>query len=303
MHTVNTLAAGRKTFLVVVTDNIDKFPAVAGSLFRKFTSRQSSEYVKTLTGFGLPVQTNENAAPTIDTRRKLYEHQRTPVKWQVAYEDTDEAKFKDPNNTISQNAMLAAESMAHGRESRRSEVLKYAFTSGYTGPDGLLFADTAHLTNGGPNYANCTSETNGVALSASALNNAKQQARMQPDGKNKKRTPISSWKLVHGPGNIYYARELLNSTLLPGSANNNINSARMDMNDQSVCLDYWDNNSGLGWCILPADVSKSPLYVIQGMPLDVEAIRRDTGADLYKTWEEDVNGWFSGWDSWIDIGA
>lgn len=303
MHVVNTLAAGRKVFLVTVADNVDKFPSVAPSLYRKFASRQSSEIIKTLTGFGVPVLTPENTAPQIDTRRKLFEQTKTPLKYQVAYVDSDEAKFKDPNNTLAQNAMLAAEAMAHGRESRGTDILKYAFTTGYTHGDGLLFADTAHTTNGGPTYANCTSETNGTALGPAALNAAKQGARQQVDGKNKKRTPIMKWNLVVGPGNIFYAMELLGSTQKVDSANNNLNSAARMMGDEAVVLDYWDNNSGLGWCILPADVSKSPLGKITGMPLDVEAIRRETGATLYKTWEEDVHFCFWSYDSWIDIGA
>jgi len=300
---VSTLDVGRDVWMQVIQDNMGAFPSTFNRFLRVFKSRQSSEFVKTLTGFPLPVLTNESAKPTLQSRRKLYTQEKTPVKWQVAYEKTDEAKFKDPTRTLAQDAALAAEAIAHGREKRAADLFNYAATSGYTGPDSQTLMYTAHPTNGGPTYANCTSTSSGVALSASALNSAKQGARSQVDGQNKKRTPILQWTLVVGYANIFYAEELAGSTLMPDTADNNINSARMKVAAAPLVLDYWDANSGLGWGIIPTDVSKSPLYKIQGMPLETEALRLTKGADLYKTFEEDVHGWFHGWDMWLDLGA
>lgn len=300
---VSTLDVGRDVWMKVLNDNEGAFPTTFNKLLRIFSSKQSSEFVKTLTGFPLPVQTNENDEPTIQSRRKLYTQEKTPVKWQVAFEKSDEAKFKDPTRTLAQDATLAAESIAHGREKRCADVFNYMATAGYTGPDGLTFIHAAHTTNGGPTYANCSSTSTGTALGPAALNAAKQSARAQVDGQNKKRTPILMWNLVIGYANQFYAEELVQSSMMPDVADNNVNSARMKVNQSVVMLDYWDANSGLGWGILPADVSKSPVYKINGMPLTTEAIRLTKGADLYKSFEEDVHGWFHSWDNWFDIGA
>jgi len=300
---VATLDVGRDVWMQVINDNVGEFPKTRDKLLRQFNSKQSSEFVKTLTGFPLPVLTNENDEPTLQSRRKLYTQEKTPVKWQIAYEKSDEAKYKDPTRTLAMDAMLAAESIAHGREKRCWDILNYMATSGYTGPDGLTFIHAAHTTNGGPTYANCSSTSTGTALGPAALNAAKPNANSQVDGQNKKRTPIDMWNLVIGAGNEVYAEELVQSSGMVDVADNNVNSARMKVNQQVVMGRYWDANNSLGWGINPADVSKSPLYIIKGMPLDTEKIRLTKGADLYKSFEEDVHGWFHSWDNWFDLGA
>lgn len=304
MSVVNTLAVARVNWMKILNDEMDGFPSTYKSFVREFSTRQSYEDVKTLTGFGLPTLTSEGASPTYDTRRKLYTKSNTPVKWQVAWLQSEESEYKDPNNQISQNARLAGNAMAHGREKNSADLLNYAFTAGYTGPDAQTFGYTAHPSNGGPTYANCTSTTLGTALNVVSLNSAKQQVRAQVDGKNKRRTPVNVWKLLIGSANEHTALELLTTTQgKPFSANNEVNSARNRMSTEALVVDYWTNNSGLGWMLLPSDESRNPFFMLHGMPLDTKVYDKENGTRVFRTREEYVHNWFHAYDTWIDLGA
>ncbi len=304
MSIVNTLAVARTNWMKIMNDEMEGFPSVYKSFVREFSTRQSYEDVKTLTGFGLPTLTSEGADPTYDTRRKLYTKSNTPVKWQVAWLQSEESEFKDPNNQISQNARLAGNAMAHGRDKNSADLLNYAFTSGYTGPDSQTFGYTAHPSNGGPTYANCTSTTVGNALNVQTLNSAKQSVRSQVDGKNKRRTPVMQWKLLVGSGLEHTSLELLQTTpSQPFSANNTMNSARHKMNTEPLVVDYWTNNSGLGWMLLPAAEDRNPLFMLKGMPLETKVYDLENGTRSFRTFEEYVHNWFHAYDTWIDLGA
>jgi len=307
-HTVNLLAAARATWKKIMTDNVGAHPSVAAKLIGTvYGTNESYIDMKVLSGFGLPTFSGEGADPVTDNRLKVGNRSYTPTKFQIAWVQTEEADYKDPNNVISQNAALVAQSMMAGRESRFADTfLNLAFNSSYTptASDSLSFGNTAHTsTSTGPTYANCSSTTVGSALGPATLNAAKQSVRQQVDGKNIKRIPIQNWNLVVGNGNEYYGSELLNSTQVVDSANNNPNSAKMKIMGELVVVDWWDANSGLSWMLLPADSGRNPLFRVTGLPLDTFVYPRENGSKLFRTREEDIHGAMTAYDTWIDLGA
>lgn len=305
--TSGLLSAGRATWKRIMTDNVGTHPAVAARLIGKlYGTNETYIDMKVLSGFGIPTPSGEGADPVTQNRLKVGNRSYTPVKFQIAWVETEEAKFKDPNNVISENARLVTQAMMAGRESRFADTfLNLAFNSSYTptASDTQSFGHTAHTAGSGPTYANCSSVTVGTALSPASLNAAKQSVRQQVDAKGMKRVPVNNWFLVGGNGNEYYGAELLNSSQVVDSNYNNTNSAKMKIQGELVVVDWWDANSGLSWMLLPADSDRNPLFRVTGMPLDAFNYPRENGSTLYRTREEDIHGAMTAYDTWIDLGA
>ena len=306
-HTQGLLDAARATWKKVMTDNVGSHPSVAARLIGKvYGTNESYIDMKVLSAFGIPTFSGEGADPVTQNRIKIGNRSYAPVKFQIAWVQTEESEHKDPNNVISQNAQLVTQSMMAGRESRFADTfLNLAFNSSYTptASDALSFGHTAHTAGTGPTYANCTSVTAGVALSAGSLNSAKQSVRQQIDAKSMKRVPVQMWNLVLGNGNEYYGEELMGSTLMVDTANNNNNSAKLKVNSAPIIVDWWDANQGLSWMLLPADADKNPLFKATGLPLDTFVYPRENGSKLFRTTEEDIHGAMTAYDTWIDLGG
>ena len=102
--------------------------------------------------------------------------------------------------------------------------LNRAFTSGYTGGDGVILASNAHISADG-SAAGSPSRSNlltAAALSQTSLEQALIQLRQakDPRGKNIR---LTGKKLVVAPSNEFQAEVLLKSVLRSGGANNDVN--------------------------------------------------------------------------------
>lgn len=121
-----------------------------------------------------------------------------------------------------------AQSMAETEETVHANHLNRAFTSGYTGGDGVILCSNAHTdVIGGAAGAASRSNllTTSAALSQTSLEQMIVQIRQAEDPSGKKIT-LTPKKLVVSPSNMLQAEVLLNSVLRAGTANNDLNPVK-----------------------------------------------------------------------------
>ena len=115
-----------------------------------------------------------------------------------------------------------AQSLIETKETLAANVLNRAFTSGYTGGDGVTLCSSAHpIVNG--TFSNLLSTA--AALSQTSLEQILIQIRNAVDN-NGKRIRLNPTQIVTGPSNVFQAEVLLNSALRAGTMNNDINPVK-----------------------------------------------------------------------------
>lgn len=125
-----------------------------------------------------------------------------------------------------------AQSQVETKRIVTANVLNNAFNSSYPGPDGVSLSNASHpLRNG--------TFSNQLAVAATLSQTSLEQILIligkakDPAGKFIK---LRSEKLIVSPDNVFTARVLLKSVLRAGTANNDINPTRGDLNEDPVVL-------------------------------------------------------------------
>jgi hypothetical protein len=121
-----------------------------------------------------------------------------------------------------------AQSMIETIETVTANHLNRAFTSGYTGGDGVVLCSAAHTDAiGGASGAASRSNVLSVAaaLSQTSLEQLLIQIRQVEDPRGKK-IRLTPKKLIVSPSNMLQAEVLLKSVLRAGTANNDLNPVK-----------------------------------------------------------------------------
>jgi hypothetical protein len=113
-----------------------------------------------------------------------------------------------------------AQSLIETKETLCANILNRAFTSGYTGGDGVVLNSASHPLANGLTASNVLSTA--AALSQTSLEQMLIQIRNAVDN-NGKRIRLTPQQIVTGPSNVFQAEVLLKSALRTGSADNDIN--------------------------------------------------------------------------------
>lgn len=121
-----------------------------------------------------------------------------------------------------------AQSMTETLETVCANHLNRAFTSGYTGGDGVILCSNAHagaqtFAAGDPAVSNLLSTS--AALSQTSLEQMLIQVRNAADPRGKK-VRLTPKKLIVSPGNSFQAEVLLKSVLRAGTTNNDLNPVK-----------------------------------------------------------------------------
>lgn len=178
-----------------------------------------------LSGFGVAVEKGEGAPITYDMGGEVYQVRYLNKVYALAFALTEELLEDGDHIGI---ARIYTEHL--GRAHRITEEIVHAqplnnATNGaFLGGDGSPLLSTTHGLASGGTFSNTLATP--ANLSSAALEQLLIQARTAPDERGNKLIKVKPLRLIIAPDNEFNADRILNSTLRPGTANNDINAIR-----------------------------------------------------------------------------
>jgi len=131
------------------------YPVEWDKLFEKNTSDRAYEEDLGLSSFGLASVKNEGAPITYDTERQGYTTRYNHVVYALGFIVTREMYEDDQYGKIGgQKAKALARSMRQTKEIVGANIYNRAFTSGYTGGDGVTMINASHPNVAGGTWSN-----------------------------------------------------------------------------------------------------------------------------------------------------
>lgn len=177
-----------------------------------------------LVGFGGAPDKAEGQGVQFDNASESYTSRFTHDTVSLAFALTEEAIEDQLYDSLGKRYTKAlARSMAHSKEVKAASVLNNAFSSSFTGGDGVSLINTAHPLAGGgteANRATTMADLNETSLEANLVDLA-----TFTDDRGLQISVMPS-KLVIPPQLVFVADRLLSSDLRTGTSDNDINSIK-----------------------------------------------------------------------------
>ena len=177
-----------------------------------------------LAGFGAAPVKSEGTAITFDDAQEAYTARYNNETIALAFSITEEAIEDNLYDRLASRYTKAlARSMSHTKQVKAAAILNNAFDSGFTGGDGVELCSTAHPLVNGSTLANEPSTA--ADLNETSLENGLIDIAGYVDERGLK-VSVKGTKLMV-PANLQFvADRLLESTLRPGTADNDVNATR-----------------------------------------------------------------------------
>jgi|TARA_R110001592_G_scaffold117899_6_gene320124 hypothetical protein len=193
-------------------------------IFDTESSDRAFEEEVLIVGFGNAEVKTEGQGVDYDTANEGFTARYTHETIALAFALTEEAVEDNLYDRLGARYTKAlARSMAHTKQVKAANVLNNAFSSSYTGGDGLSLINTAHTLSGGGTWANRASTM--ADLNETSLENALIGISTFVDDRNMI-LALQGTKLVVPPQLQFIADRLLESPGRVGTADNDINAVK-----------------------------------------------------------------------------
>ena len=200
----------------------DQYDAEYAAIFSQETSDRAFEEEVLITGFGGAPTKTEGAGVSFDNASESYSARYTHETVALAFALTEEAQEDNLYDSLGKRYTKAlARSMANTKEVKGANVLNNAFSSSFTGGDGVSLINTAHPLAGGGSAANratTMSDLNEVSLEDALID-----ISTFTDDRGLT-ISVNATKLVVPPQLVFVADRILNSPGRSGTADNDINA-------------------------------------------------------------------------------
>jgi hypothetical protein len=202
----------------------DRYDAEHAEIYDTESSDRAFEEEVMLVGFGNANTKSEGAGVTFDSASEAYTARYTHETIALAFALTEEAMEDNLYDRLGARYTKAlARSMAHTKQVKAAATLNNAFDNGFTGGDGKELCATDHPLAGGGTLRNEPSTA--ADLNETSLENALIDISTFVDEKNMI-IALRGMKLIVPPQLQFIADRLLESTLRPGTADNDVNAHR-----------------------------------------------------------------------------
>lgn len=265
-----------------------RYPDEHLEIFDSETSEKAFEEEVKLAGFGQAPTKNEGSAINYDQGQEAwvarYQHNTVALGFSI----TEEAIEDNLYDSLSARYTKAlARAMAYSKQVTGANVLNNAFSSSFTGGDGVKLCSTAHTLVIGANVANAP--TTGVDLNETSLEAATITIAAWTDerGLLLAAKPV---KLVIPPAYMFVAERILKTPGRVGTANNDLNAIRnMGTIPQGATVNHFltDTNA---W-FLKTDVPNGLKFFTRVPMKTAMEGDFDTGNVRYKARERYSFGW------------
>jgi hypothetical protein len=193
-------------------------------IFETESSDRAFEEEVLITGFGNAPVKREGDGVEFDTAYEGYTARYTHETIALAFALTEEAVEDNLYDRLGARYTKAlARSMAHTKQVKGSNVLNNAFSSSYTGGDGLSLVNSAHTLAGGGTFSNRPSTY--VDLNETSLEDSLITISTFVDDRNLT-LALQGLKLVVPPQLQFIAERLLETPGRVGTADNDINALK-----------------------------------------------------------------------------
>jgi hypothetical protein len=200
----------------------DEFPVEWTDLFDKFTSRKAYEEDVGITSFGLAQVKAEGQGIAYDQENQSFITRYTHINYALGFIVTREAFDDDQYDVIGERrARALAFSMRQTKENVAANVYSRAFSSSFTGGDGVSMVNSAH-----PNAVGGT-QSNTLSVNANISEAALEQAiidiaRFTNDRSLK--IQVMPESIIIPPELMFEAERILKSQYRVGTANNEVSA-------------------------------------------------------------------------------
>ena len=202
----------------------DRYDAEHTEIYDKENSDRAFEEEVMLSGFGNAPTKSEGAGVSFDSANEVYTARYTHETIALAFALTQEAMEDNLYDRLGARYTRAlARSMAHSKQVKAAATLNNAFSSSFTGGDGKELCATDHPLGGGGTFANEPSTA--ADLNETSLENALIDISTFVDERNMI-IALRGMKLIIPPQLQFVADRLLESTLRPGTSDNDINAMK-----------------------------------------------------------------------------
>ena len=210
----------------------------ASEIYDTESSERAFEEEVMLSGFGSAPVKGEGSAVSFDDAQEAYTARYTHETIALAFSITEEAIEDNLYDRLASRYTKAlARSMANTKQVKAAATLNNAFDSTFTGGDGKELCATDHpLVNNGTLRNEPSTDAD---LNETSLENALIDIAAFVDERGLK-VSVRGQKLIIPPNLQFVADRLLESTLRPGSADNDVNAMRnMGMLPQGYVVNHY----------------------------------------------------------------
>jgi hypothetical protein len=202
----------------------DRYDNEHAEIFDTETSDRAFEEEVMLSGFGQAPVKGEGAAIVYDTAGEAFTARYTHNTIALAFAITEEAVEDNLYDKLSARYTRAlARSMSNTKQVTAAGTLNNAFSSSYTGGDGVSLINSAHPTTGGGNWSNT------LATAADLNETSLEQALIDIAGFIDERglkVALRGMKLIIPPSLQFTAERILKSEQRVSTSDNDINALR-----------------------------------------------------------------------------
>ena len=199
----------------------DRYDAEHAEIYDTESSDRAFEEEVMITGFGNANTKSEGSGVVFDSASEAYTARYTHETIALAFALTEEAMEDNLYDRLGARYTKAlARSMAHTKQVKAAATLNNAFDSSFTGGDGKELCATDHPLSGGGTFRNEPSTA--ADLNETSLENALIDISTFVDERNMI-IALRGMKLIVPPQLQFIADRLLESTLRPGTADNDVN--------------------------------------------------------------------------------
>jgi len=206
----------------IFLDRYSEEPQVMPEVFNVVSSTRDSETDSATTGFGMLIETSELGALDYEDPVKMYKTVYSHKKYTKGFKVSKELMEDDQHNVIARLPKLLAKSTVRTTEYHAASVLNNGFSTSYTSyGDGNPLLSTKHdRADGGTAQSNASST--GITLTETNLETGRLALEKVLDDKGQIVT-FQADKLIIPVDLRKTAQILTQSTLRPGTANNDVN--------------------------------------------------------------------------------
>jgi hypothetical protein len=264
------------------------------SIFAIEDSQRAFEEEVLITGFNTAPVKTEGQGVVFDNASEGFTARYTHDTIALAFALTEEALEDNLYDSLGKRYVKAlARSMANTKEVKGADVLNNAFSSSFTGGDGVSLINTSHPLAGGGTAANRA--TTMADLNETSLEDSLIDISTFTDDKGLT-ISVQATKLVVPPQLVFVADRILESTLRSGTADNDINAIRnTGVLPQGYTVNHYLSDPDAYFLLTTVTDSGEGLKMFQRSPMETSMEPDFTTGNLRYRARERYSFGFSDW--------